>query len=309
MFFPMDVILKKLESKKLKYTLEDNIVEEDKEEAGIFKKITRTFNENHKLEDIIKGLYKEDHFVVHYPEELDEENAKAEYFRLLDKFSDKNKRAKKRNTVLAFFTLPLYYFAYTENPAFIVALPPLNFFIHSRRNSNKTVVENVEEAKETSEFKPLSHLEEPKRMELYIKEKDGEYSLDSNYKLFKARLEDKIKKDWLKKVVHVCGGNLDDNELIIRKFPKRSLAVYYPSSLDENAAEKNYNDLLDFYYAKHKKKLIRNSVYLAFSALLTPIPGPNLLADYIMYCMYLNYKIMRKSKQGKAATFYKNGAK
>ncbi len=296
----MDIILKKYDSG---YTLEDTLAEEDKE-ASMLKRITSLFNEKQHLEDILTTLYKEDHFVVYYPEGIDEVQAKKEYYTLIDAFSEKNQKAKKRNTFFAFLTIPFYYLALTKGPAFLAALPPLNFFVYLRRYANTTVIENVEEAKKSSEFKPLSQFVKPKKMELYLTSGGEKAGLYTNY-FFKERLEDRIKQQWLKKVVHACGGNLDDNELIIRKLPNRNLAVFYSSHLNEGDAKEKYCDLLDSYYTKHKQKLVRNSFYLAFSALLTPIPGPNLLADYVLYCMYLNYCIMKKAKQGKNASFYK----
>ena len=68
------------------------------------------------------------------------------------------------------------------------------------------------------------------------------------------------------------------NEKLLKEMTSLSqINVYYPSNLSEEEASEIYNDLIQSQIKKHKRWLIMDGALLLLSAILTLVPGPNLL--------------------------------
>ncbi len=75
-----------------------------------------------------------------------------------------------------------------------------------------------------------------------------------------------------------------------------SITVQYPAALTDDEARGIYTSIVEEATRKHKKWLLLNGAALPFSAVLTIIPGPNLLLAYLAFRTHAHYK----SQQGGA---------
>lgn len=81
------------------------------------------------------------------------------------------------------------------------------------------------------------------------------------------------------------------NEKLLKEMKELSqMTVYYQANLSEENAHDIYDDLIRSQIKKHKRWLIVDGALLPLSAILSLIPGPNLLMAYLAWRTLAHYK-------------------
>lgn len=73
--------------------------------------------------------------------------------------------------------------------------------------------------------------------------------------------------------------------------------VYHDPELSETAARDIYRKLLEEEARKHRRWMIADGMLLPFSAILTLIPGPNLVMAYLAWRTAAHYKAQKRAKK------------
>ncbi len=90
------------------------------------------------------------------------------------------------------------------------------------------------------------------------------------------------------------------DEKLLRSLEKLDqVVVYHSPALSAEQARQIYRDLLDAEAKKHRSWMIVNGLLLPFSAILTIIPGPNLVMAYLAWRTMAHYKARKGARKGR----------
>jgi len=81
------------------------------------------------------------------------------------------------------------------------------------------------------------------------------------------------------------------SEKLLKEMTELSqITVHYPANLSEDNAREIYDNLIQSQIKKHKRWLIVDGALLPVSAILSLVPGPNLLLAYLAWRTLVHYK-------------------